>query len=162
MENNEPQLPAIVKPSGSTIQRRMVSWVGGMPVPTSVPLVTKPALEELASVAMSLPYVPTPPKDLVPDTPKWTAWELAEREFEGMTNAEVILIKMARSAASGDQGAATALLDRILGRPKQSVESKSFTMSYTDVLKEKAERMKDVSPSQSMPSESQGELDGLF
>jgi hypothetical protein len=86
-------------------------------------MLTKPQIETLAAVALSLPY--DDPLGLDP-------------EFDGMTNAEVMMVRMARKAAAGDLSVASELLDRVLGRPKQSVESKSLNLTYEDFLKEAA------------------------
>ncbi len=125
------------------INKRMIVWgPDGVPRPSSVPTISKQGIEDLAAVALSLPYkIPEVPLDLSDaEHKKAVARREEEMEFEGMTNAEVMIVKLARSAASGDPDATTMLLDRVLGRPKQSVESKSVTFSYADVLKEKAAR----------------------
>lgn len=125
------------------INKRMIVWgPDGIPRPSSVPTLTPQGIGDLAAVALSLPYkIPEVPLNL-PDKEhqEAVARREDEMEFEGMTNAEVMIIKLARAAASGDQEATTMMLDRVLGRPKQSVESKSMTMTYADVLKEKAAR----------------------
>lgn len=120
---------AVVAQEGAIIQKRMIVWgTDGVPRPAAVPSLSTASISELAVVALSLPYKPDPlcPSDV---------------EFEGMSNAEVMIVKLARSAAGGSQAATTELLDRVLGRPKQSIESKSLSMSYADVLKEKATRL---------------------
>jgi hypothetical protein len=125
------------------INKRMIVWgPDGVPRPSSVPTISRQGIEDLAAVALSLPYkIPEVPLNL-PDKERQeaVARREAEMEFDGMTNAEVMIVKLARSAASGDPEATSMLLDRVLGRPKQSVESKSMTMTYADVLKEKAAR----------------------
>jgi hypothetical protein len=127
------------------IQKRMIVWgPDGVPRPSSVPTISRQGIEDLAAVALSLPYkIPEVPLNL-PDKEhqEAVARREDEMEFEGMTNAEVMIVKLARSAAGGDAEATSMLLDRVLGRPKQSVESKSMTMTYADVLKEKAAREK--------------------
>ncbi len=55
-------------------------------------------------------------------------------EFEGMTNAEVAMIRLADSAARGDQKAIDMLQDRIVGKPMVSTENKNINMSYEDLL----------------------------
>lgn len=110
----------------AVVNKRMITWgADGVPVPTSVPLISKQNIEELALVSLALPYT-------------GDALGMVEEEFKGMSNAEVMLVKLARSAAGGSMAAVEVLLDRVLGRPKQSVESKSFRMTYEDLLKEKA------------------------
>lgn len=51
-----------------------------------------------------------------------------------MTNGEVAAIRHARKAASGDFKATQDILDRIMGKPKQSVESTTTTLNYLDYL----------------------------
>jgi len=110
------------------INRRMIVWgPDGVPRPESVPMLSPKAIEDLSITALSLPYKPDP---LAP----------SDKEFEGMTNAEVMLVRLARTAAGGSLAATETLLDRVLGRPKQSIESKNVNVSYADVLKEKADR----------------------
>lgn len=136
-----PQVPAVG--SLGVIQKRMIVWgPDGVPRPSSVPTISRQGIEDLAAVALSLPYkIPEVPPNL-PDKEHQEAVQRREdeMEFEGMTNAEVMIVKLARSAAGGDAEATSMLLDRVLGRPKQSVESKTMSMTYADVLKEKAAR----------------------
>lgn len=160
MDNKEEARVTPTNPPKGLVQvnRRVITWTpSGLPVPTSVPALTRQGVEELAITALSLPYEVTPVdpelyEPLGPDaTPAQRAQRekelrLAEREhakdleFQGMTNAEVVAVKMARMAAAGDKEAIKELWDRTLGRPKQSVESKSVNMTYEDVLKEMARR----------------------
>jgi hypothetical protein len=137
----------------TTIQRRMIAWTPeGLPVPVSVPMLSKAGIEELATAALSLPYKIEPlalvdipasaPPELqsrlqIENDAAEKAYE-AELEFQGMTNAEVMIVKLARAAARGDKDATASMLDRVLGKPKQSVESKSMKLTYEDYLKEMA------------------------
>jgi hypothetical protein len=107
-------------------------------------------VEDLASTALSLPYKTDP-------------FSVSDEEFVGMTNAEVMLVRMARLAAGGDLSAANVLLDRVLGKPKQSIESKNVNVSYADVLKEKAERAakEGVVNCEVVPPEADDDMDGL-
>jgi hypothetical protein len=121
-------------------------------MPVSVPQLSKAGIEDLAVTALSLPYevpplVLPPPPDAKEATKKQLAdWQAecdkleaehdAEVKYLGMTCAEVMMVKRAQAAARGDASAMDALLDRALGRPKQSVESKSLKLSYEDYLKE--------------------------
>ena len=150
--NEDTNLPAVGAPG--IIQKRMIIWgPDGVPRPSAVPALTPQGIGDLAAVALSLPYKLKPLKVFPPLAKDASAVEKGRRqleeeeaqreyedelEFEGMTNAEVMIIRMARTAACGDQAAADKMLDRVLGRPKQSVESKSMTMTYADVLREKA------------------------
>ena len=117
----------------AVIPRRMIQWdANGMPVPATVPMVSKEGVSELARTVMSLPFEPARGLD----------GEVSEEERgyveQGLTNIEVTLLRMAKAAASGDLSTANVLLDRILGKPKQSVESKSLTLTYEDWLKAQA------------------------
>jgi len=157
------------------VNKRMIVWgPDGVPRPSSTITVSKQGIEDLAAVALSLPYkIAEIPPDL-PDKEHKAAVlrQEEEMEFEGMTNVEVMLVKLARSAAAGDPEATGMLLDRVLGRPKQSVESKSMTMTYADVLKEKASRAGAASKSdvidvlvetvKSPPPKPFGDLEGLI
>jgi hypothetical protein len=160
-----PPVPLGAEDSGKgaavVVQRRVITWTPeGLPVPTSQPLLSKRGIEELASVALSLPYVvpqPELPPEPAPEAPL-TVTEKYERErdaildkyhaevekFAGMTNAEVMMVRQAEKAANGDSGAANDILDRVLGKPKQSVESKNLNLTYEDMLKEKAARASEV------------------
>lgn len=137
--------------------RRTITWgPDGLPVPTTAPLLSKSGIENLAVVAASLPY--KVPELVLPPAPELDASKIVneryeqerdrliaehekELEFDGLTNAEVMFIKIARRAASGgDSAAENTLLDRMLGKPKQSVESKNLNLTYEDLLREKAAR----------------------
>lgn len=124
------------------VNRRLVVWgPDGLPVPASVPLLSKPQIDNLAAAALSLPYQPTPPSNSLPKEKFEEEQQryLAEcAEFEGMSNAEVMMVRLARAAANGDKDTANMLLDRVLGKPKQSVESKTMKLTYEDYLQELA------------------------
>ena len=147
---SENSVPAL---RSTTIQRRMIAWTPeGLPVPVSVPMLSKAGIEELATAALSLPYKIEPlvltdippsasPAEKARIQKENDALEKAhesELEFEGRTNAEVMIVKLARAAARGDKDATASMLDRVLGKPKQSVESKSMKLTYEDYLKEMA------------------------
>jgi len=55
-------------------------------------------------------------------------------EYEGMSKGEVVLRQLIHAATRGDRDATKELLDRLVGRPKQQIESKRLTMSYQDYL----------------------------
>jgi len=55
-------------------------------------------------------------------------------EFKGMSKGEVVLRQLISRATLGDKDATKELLDRMVGRPKQQIESKRLTMSYQDYL----------------------------
>ena len=55
-------------------------------------------------------------------------------KFAGLTYGEVANLRMAEKAAMGDTQAYTAMMDRMLGKPKQQTETVSMTMTYQDFL----------------------------
>ena len=57
-----------------------------------------------------------------------------------MSNIEVMWIRLAEKAANGDMGAMSMMFDRLLGKPKQSVETASVSMTYQEFLKELAKQ----------------------
>lgn len=107
---------------------KTIEWVDGRPRPAYREIISKRAVEELHTTAFSLPYERLP-----------LEIELGiDEDLEGMTNGEVMVIRQARLAASGDSIAYNMLLDRILGKPKQSVEAKTLSLTYQDYLQELA------------------------
>lgn len=114
------------EPGALTVQRRLVAWDPTTQAPTvkTVPMIPKSEIHNLAQAALSLPY--HDPIGLEP-------------EFAGMTNAEVMVIKLSREAArTGDSSLIETLLDRVLGKPKQSAEVLQVRANYEDYLKELA------------------------
>ncbi len=108
----------------------VIKWVDGKPVPTEKPILSKDAVTDLPITVMSVPYKRTP-----------LEIELHfDEDLEGMTNGEVMLLRMSRDAARGDHKAADMLLDRILGKPKMVSENKNLNFSYRDYLEEIADR----------------------
>lgn len=87
-------------------------------------MITKEVLEELPVAALSLPYKRSDKEIFLNEDP----------EFEGKTNAEVMNIRLARKAAQGCMTAIKAIQDRVLGKPKQQIESRSITETYTQYL----------------------------
>ena len=96
-----------------------------MPTPATVPLLAKSQIAGLVPVAASLRY---------------TGPESGPGEkFEGMSNIEVATIRQAEAAADGNFDELKDIRDRILGRPKQSVERLNINVTYEDKLRELAE-----------------------
>ncbi len=63
-------------------------------------------------------------------------------EFEGLSNAEVAMIRLADSAAHGNQKAIDMLQDRIVGKPMVSTENKNINITYEDFLDAIAQKEK--------------------
>lgn len=121
------------------IKKRLVTWdpKTGRPMLVTVPVLSKTQLVDIIHAELSLPY--EDPLGLEP-------------EFDGMSNHEVMIRKRVRHAAlTGDDEKSELLLDRILGRPKQSSESVSVKVGYEDYLRHLAEQEASQSPP---PSES--------
>ncbi len=105
-------------------KQRLITWVGGEPVPTDKDIISKEAVSKLPLTVLSLPY-------------KRTELEIEmgmDEEYEGMNNGEVMMMEVAKDAARGDHRAADMLLDRILGKPKMTTENKNLNISYTEYL----------------------------
>lgn len=108
-----------------------IVWEGGKPVAKYTKIIDKEAVADLPLAVIGLPY-------------KREALEVElgiDEEFEGMSNAEVMMLKMARSAASGNRADRRDILDRILGKPKTSAEVKTVKIDYNDYLKKMAKEI---------------------
>ena len=101
-----------------------VVWEGGVPHVEYRQMVNKDVLNDLPMAALSMPYKRTEQEIFLDIDP----------EFDGMSNAEVMNIRLARRAASGEMDATKTILDRILGRPKQQIESRTISETYTQYL----------------------------
>ena len=106
----------------------MITWVNGVPEPTTVKIVNPQSVKKLAQVAASFPYQGEWDEEL--------ETYIVEPRFKGMSNIEVMWIRLAEKAANGDTGAMNMMFDRILGKPKQSVETASVSMTYQDFLEQ--------------------------
>ena len=109
---------------------KSIKWVNGVPQPAYREIISRESVGDLPLVTLSLPYERTP-SEIIDDI---------DKDLEGLTNAEVIMIRITRQAAHGDQDAVKILLDRILGKPKQSIETKTLALNYQDYLEELARR----------------------
>ena len=103
-----------------------VSWKDGMPTVVYKEMLTKDVVAELPIAAMSMPYERTEEEIFLNKDP----------DFEGKSNAEVMNIRLARRAAAGDTEAIKMINDRVLGKPKQQIESTKLTMTYADYLEQ--------------------------
>ncbi len=102
----------------------MVNWSSGLPVVEYNRMLTKDTITQLPIVALSMPYQRTEEEIFLGE----------DIEFEGLTNAEVMDIRMARGAARGDKESYKIIKDRVLGKPKQEVVKTELTMSYSEYL----------------------------
>lgn len=106
----------------------VITWEHGEPVVIYKEMLTKEVIADLPVAVLSLPYQRTDKEITLGE----------DVEFEGKSNAEVMHIRLARRAAAGSMEAIKMLQDRILGKPKQSIESHSVSETYTQFLERKA------------------------
>ncbi len=106
---------------------RLIVWENGRPVPIYAPPLKKEQVSELLTASLSLEY--TGDRD---NSGKVLSFD---ERFRGMTNMEVMAIRMAERAANGGEKAVTEILDRIMGKPKQSHETVGVRMTYQDFIK---------------------------
>ncbi len=90
-------------------------------------MLNKETVTQLPLIVLSLPY-------------KQTEDEKGKGEFEGMTNGEVAMVRLAAAAASGDFRALDMLQDRVVGKPMISSENKNINLTYEDFLNAIAEK----------------------
>ncbi len=102
----------------------VVNWASGNPVVEYSRMLTKDTITQLPIAALSMPYKRTEEEIFLGE----------DLEFEGLTNAEVMDIRMARAAARGDKESYKIIKDRVLGKPKQEVVKTELTMSYSEYL----------------------------
>lgn len=105
-----------------------IRWVDGLPVPVARPMISKEGIRQLPQAVMSLQYEGNPNDPL------------EDPEYLKMTNAEVMLIKLANNAGRGDIDATRMLLEYSIGKPKQEIESKQLKLTYQDYLEEIARK----------------------
>lgn len=139
MENDgaaaqEPGHPPRELALGAVVHRRLTTFdpASGVPVVTSVPMMTKDQIANLAPAALSLPY--EDPLDMEP-------------QYKGMTCGEVMMAKRAqKAAASGNLVESEALLDRAIGKPESSSKSVNVNLSgnYEGYLAEKARKAREA------------------
>lgn len=117
-------------PRSQIYSERYVDWEDGMPVLKYRNVVRKEAINELTRHALSQPY-----------EGEWNPEQqcyIKDPRFEGMTKAEVIEHRLVDKAAAGSVEAIKEIKDRLMGKPKQQVESKNLNISYEDYLAELA------------------------
>lgn len=111
------------------IQRRIIEWKDGLPVLASVPVLNPGHIRDLYWVTAAQPYVVDDPLD-----PEFGL-------YDGMTIAEVMVRKQFMSAArSGDKDQIEKVMDRLIGKPKNTSENVNLNLTgnYEEFLKRKA------------------------
>ena len=108
--------------------RAELEWREGIPYLTSVPVRIsvnpEATLRTLLRTCLDLPYDGSDPT------------------LKGLSQGEAMVINMTRAAAEGDSDARTQVIDRFLGRPKQSIESVSLTGDLNEFLDKVAKETK--------------------
>jgi len=99
-----------------------------------------------------IPYLAQPPARTTPQTPQERLLHFLEQcldlpydgndpSLRGMTQGEAMIINWTRQASEGDESSREAIVDRLLGRPKQSVSSVQLTGSLDSFLDQVAKDM---------------------
>ncbi len=109
--------------------KTLLTWKDGIPYvagkPFQVSQSAKERLLALMETSLSLPYDGKDPS------------------LAGLTMEEALIINLTRDAARGDHEARMAILDRLLGRPKQSIESLQLTGDLNSFLDKVAAETKE-------------------
>lgn len=126
---------------GSSSRRAMgrcIRWEDGIPYPEYRPIITKDNIKALITVAASLEYKPLYQMVFDEEGRPTGVTELApgEEEFIGMSNAEVMSIKLMDKAAQGDMEAIKYAFDQTIGKPMQPVQQLNVSLTMQDVLRE--------------------------
>lgn len=101
-------------------------WRDGVPFISTEPVIPKAKYNDILETAMSAPYtgyVDPVHGELV-----------IEPHLVGKTMIEATLYHVAQSAAQGNPKSIEFVFDRLLGKPKQAIESTNLNMSYQDFL----------------------------
>jgi len=127
--NSNILMPARKPPASRSTGGRFITWVNGKPIPTYSDPLNKQQMSDLLTAMLSTEYQ----GELDPQTGEPCN---VDTRFMGMTHAEVMAFRLVEKAAQGHDKSITEILDRILGKPKQSVESVGVRMDYRDYLNE--------------------------
>lgn len=108
------------------VKRRFITWdASGNPQVVSEDVLTKAAIQDLYMAAAAQMYEPEPGN--IPD-----------QQYAGLTCAEVMVRKQIQQAAR--TGTAEIVMDRLVGKPKQSTEVTKLNLTYEDTLREIARK----------------------
>lgn len=124
----ESQLPTNNRqpPSG-----QLINWVDGNPVPVYCPPRDNKQIGDAFRAALSLEYEPV--TKLSPDGEETI--DPKEEQYIGLTNLEVMAIRRAKEAAtSGNIDASNFVLDRVVGKPKQTTEALIINTSWREAI----------------------------
>lgn len=125
--NDPPAHAAMGEPPllSGTARRKLIRWVDGVPLPVDTDVVVagdKEIIKKVLEAAVALPYEG--------EGDAFNLWP----ELFGHTKLEVMMIRLARQAAGGDQDAIKIILDRLMGKPEQLSKSMEVTGTYKEFL----------------------------
>jgi len=100
-----------------------IEWKNGIPCLVFKEAYSKPAMSSLIHSVLALPYEM---RDLT-HYPE-------DAQYEGLTYGEVMIIRRAKSAAHGESEDVDFFADRVLGKPKQSVESTTMSVTFQEYV----------------------------
>lgn len=127
--------PNIIAPTPDNFNypdNALFEWVEDLPRPRTSRTMQKEQLSMLHNAALGLPYRGV-------WNPATQSYVMDDPAFAGATYGEVMVWKLVHKAAvDGDMPAIKEVLDRVLGKPKQALETKSMTMSYSEFLEASA------------------------
>lgn len=120
-------LPTAQVPTVVQEYSKQIVWVDGKPTVQGIPAPfgqknTSENLKALMKETLNLPYSGRNPA------------------YQGLTKGEAIILSMLDDAAAGDKDARQELLDRLMGKPKQTVESLKIEGSLEEFLEAIDER----------------------
>lgn len=108
------------------VKRRFITWdAAGNPQVVSEDVLTKAAIQDLYLAAAAQMYEPEP-------------GNAHDAQYAGLTVAEVMVRKQLMQAAR--TGNAEEVMDRLIGKPKQSTEVTKLNLTYEDTLREIARK----------------------
>lgn len=114
-----------------------IVWDGDVPRPKVARKLSRDTMNELARCSLSLPYQGI-----------WDSesqrYVIPDPLYVGKSVGEVLLLQMASDAINGNEKARTELLDRVMGKPKQSVDATVTTMTFNDFLEMSAMEAGDI------------------
>jgi hypothetical protein len=114
------------------MKQSVIVWKNNLPVVESREVFPTHDLKTITESIMAEPY--DDPLGIFP-------------QYAGMSNGEVILRQLIGRAALGCKDATKELFDRLVGKPKQQIESKKMTMTYQDYLDGLDRETIDIPPS---------------
>lgn len=145
---DDPLLAPTTQPLVVPVQRRLMAWgPDGGPMVTTAPLVTQAQIKDLYAAVAALPFECEDPfhPDFV---------------FNGLPIIEVMVRRqIAKAAQAGSEAMVETVIDRLIGRPMQSTETKRVNINYEDWLRETARK---ESLKQAIPATPVDPINGEF